>query len=216
MNTHFATYITTHSLVRGTRTHIYIRTYTSTIVWVWWRDHQIMLIALSARPTTTTARQQCFGCFCCCCSCFFYYCNSCIFLWLRLAFNTIHMHFMYEVTCTDTLTNKQMSNSCVVAWRVLLLPFRLTHFVGVRRGQQLMHARTLTHCQSHTDTHPHVLTKNCKTDCEKCRMRWVGTIGDAKSILDFVYSMFVCVCVCILCIPSTHEPHLPARPTIEV
>lgn len=58
-----------------------------------------------------------------------------------------------------------------------------------------MHARTLTHCRSHTDTHPHVLTKNCKTDCEKCRMRWVSTIGDAKSILDFVYSMFVCVCV---------------------
>lgn len=58
-----------------------------------------------------------------------------------------------------------------------------------------MHARTLTHCQSHTDTHPHVLTKNCKTDCEKCRMRWVGTIGDAKSILDFVYSMCMCVCV---------------------
>lgn len=74
-----------------------------------------------------------------------------------------------------------------------------------------MHARTLTHCQSHTDTHPHVLTKNCKTDCEKCRMRWVGTIGDVKSILDFVYSMFVCVCVCVFCVFRLHTNHTCRR-----
>lgn len=62
-------------------------------------------------------------------------------------------------------------------------------------------ARTLTHYQSHTDIHPHVLTKNCKTDCEKCRMRWVGPIGGAKSILDFVY--FMC-CVCVYFVYSVY------------
>lgn len=152
MNTHFATYITTHSLVRGTRTHIYIRTYTSTIVWVWWRDHQIMLIALSARPTTTTARQHCFGCFCCCRSCFCY-CNSCIFFWLRLAFNSIHMHFMHEVTCTDTLTYKQTNVKFMCGG---VTCFVITVSINtLRRSAQRPTADARTHTHALPKSHRH-------------------------------------------------------------
>lgn len=201
MNTHLTTYITTHSYVAHAHTCMYIGTYTSTIVWVWWRDHQIMLIALSAHPTTT--RQLCFSCW------------SFFFIVTVAYFSDYDSHSVltYEVTCTQTHIKTNVKFICGgVTCFVITVSINT-----LRRSAQrpTADARTVTHCQSHTDTHPHVLTKNCKTDCEKCRMRWVGLIGGAKSILDFLYSMR-CVCVCILCIPFTHEPHLPARPTIEV
>lgn len=123
------------------------------------------------------------------------------------------MHFMYEVTCTDTLTYKQTNVKFMCGG---VTCFVITVSINtLRRSAQrpTADARTHTHAlpKSHRHTHPHVLTKNCKTDCEKCRMRWVGTIADAKSILDFVYSMFVCVCVCVFCVFRLHTNHTCRR-----